>query len=185
MHFSFSLKGLARVLCFCTLAVLGLACTDGLPTRALHPPSDAALVMQAPVTITEDGCTRLRVVLVGRTGIAVTGDSTSVCGPIRPIVVGAAAFDRTEKKLRLPIALVNLGDRTVKAPARLYSWEDSMRVVSPAGLAGNRHTKGYLEYLSPDSAIASGAERYANAVVWRFDDALSDDGQGQLLAGVA
>ena len=164
-------------------ACLALACSDWLPTQPRQAPSAPSLDLAAGIA--EAGCARFEVRVSGRDRIEVIRADTVSCGPVQPVLAGTPEFDHAKKRVRLPIALENRGARTLRAPARLYGWVDSLVVLAPPGLAKNRHTSEYLAFLAPDSVIAGTAERLAGARVWRFDDKLSAEGTAQTLAAGA
>jgi subtilisin family serine protease len=146
------------------LAALG-SCTDRDPIR---PEAITPLPSVAASASMERGCARFEVRLSGKDRIQVVPDTSVRCGPVQPVLSGEPAFDVTRKLVRLPVALENRGQRKLKAPARLYAWEDSLAVVSPVGLSGNGHSASYLGIVSPDST-GSGA---GAVLAWRYDEQL-------------
>jgi len=116
-----------------TVLCLALACTDGLPT-ATASSADVLLMQQQSVGTTLEGCARFRINLTGRDQVSVSAMDAPACGPIRP-VVDSATFDRNAGQVRLTVRLENAGTQTVRAPARVYGWEDSLVVTAPGGLA--------------------------------------------------
>jgi hypothetical protein len=161
-------------------AALCLSCTDANPvtTPVDRASLDAAVASTAPL----DGCARIRVSIGARADVTVDSMAGAACGPIQPVLVGAPVFDRARGTVKLPVALLNTGQRKVRAPARLYGWEDSLVVEQPAGLARNSHSAGYLAFAGADSAIGTGAADYAGAMIWRFDQALAPAEAAQSLA---
>lgn len=168
------------LLCGAT-ALLALACSDRVPTEPRAPlaPSFDLAADQAPVP---GGCARFEVRLLGRDRVEVTVADTASCGPVQPVLAGTPVFDHSRKTLRLPVALENRGERRLRAPARLYGWEDSLAVTAPAGLAKNWHAGEYLAFTAPDSLIADTAMALAGARVWRFDTLLAPQDSTQTLA---
>jgi hypothetical protein len=125
----------------------------------------------------ERGCARFAVRVSGKDRIEVVPDTSVHCGSIHPVLSGKPAFDVTRKLVRLPVALENRGDRSVKAPARLYGWEDSLAISSPPGMIGNEHTSS-LDFISPDSAGSDPS----GLLAWRYDDRLPTTGTTRVLA---
>lgn len=159
------------------LALLCLSCSDRDPLRP-----EGGIQRQVSVTPTvEEGCARFEVWVSGRDRIEVRMLPDSSCGPLQPVLAGTPTFDVTRQRVRLPIALENRGQRKVKAPAWLLGWEDSLKVVSPAGLMGNRHTGEYLSFISPDSMVASTDSLLSDARIWKYDERLTTAGQPQVL----
>lgn len=76
----------------------------------------------------------------------------------------------------MPVVLENRGSQKLKAPARLFGWEDSLVVISPLGLIRNVHSGSYLELASPDSTDSESTVR-----AWRFDEQLTASGTTRLL----
>ena len=77
----------------------------------------------------------------GRDRIEVIRADTLSCGPVQPVLAGTPEFDLTKQRVRLPIALENRGTRALRAPARLYGWEDSLVVLAPPGPAKNERAR--------------------------------------------
>jgi subtilisin family serine protease len=163
-----------------TAAALCISCTDRDPTTAAGRARTDEL---AGAAASFEGCTSLEVRLSGRDGATVRADTSGACGPVVPMVVGVPVFDRARGTLRLPVALRNGGTQKVRAPARLYAWEDSATVIDPPGLARNRHAAGYLQLAGADSAIAADAAEHAGAQVWTYDGSLAAADSAQTLAG--
>jgi hypothetical protein len=146
-----------RVLALSALAAaVAIACTDRLPTLPLNAPADAVRA-SAPEPVR--GCARLEVSLAGLNGAEVQVAVSADCGPLAPVVAGEAVFDRSAGALRIPVAVENRGTVSVRLPALLQGWPDSLRVLAPPGKVKNRHDD-YLSFVSPDS-VADGA------YVWR------------------
>jgi hypothetical protein len=159
---------------------LCISCTDRDPTASAAGGARMdALPAGAPVY---EGCTTLDVRLSGRDDATARADTSEACGPIRPVVVGEPIYDRAHGSLRLPIALRNDGNQKVKAPARLYAWEDSALVTDPPGLAQNRHEGGYVQLVGADSLIAADAAEHTGAQVWKYDSTLATADSPQTLA---
>lgn len=157
--------------------VAGLAsCSDRNPIGP-EPvgPHPSATSLDAPV---EQGCARFEVRLSGKDRIQVVPDVSIHCGHVQPVLGEEPVFDVTRKLVRLPVALENRGPHGLRAPARLYGWEDSLAVASPRGLSGNRHNSTLLEFVSPDS---TGSEPRAS-LVWRYDEQLPGVGSARALA---
>jgi subtilisin family serine protease len=152
------------------------SCTDRDPVR---PDAVVRLASVAPAgAAVERGCARFEVRVSGRDRIQVVPDTSVQCGPVQPVLSGEPAFDVTRKLIRLPVALENRGQRKLKVPARLYGWEDSLVVVSPPGLSGNRHESSYIDFVSPDSTSADSSA----VLAWRYDEQLPGAGVARILA---
>jgi subtilisin family serine protease len=159
---------------------LCLSCTDRQPVAAAGTGARVdALDYSAPVF---QGCVTVDVHLSGRDDATARADTRAECGPIVPVLVGAPAFDRTRGTVRLPVALRNQGHQKVKAPARLYAWEDSATVTDPPGLARNRHESAYVDLVGGDSLIPADAAQQAGARVWTYDGTLAPADSPQALA---
>lgn len=129
------------------------------------------------------GCARWDVTVSGENRIAVVPVPRPECGPIRPVIVGSPTFHRPSKTVRLPIALATDDGSEVRAPAFLLGWPDSLRVVSPPGLAGPAGPDRLLSFLNHDS-VAPTAGPSSGARVWRFDDRVQlPEGRSRMCAG--
>jgi hypothetical protein len=139
--------------------------------------SAAAAVSSA----SEVGCVRFEVRVSGVNRIEVVDSTGADCGTVRPVLAGTPTFDEPSRTVRLPIALENRGERKLKAPARLFGWDDdSLTVVSPKGLV--KYSDKYLTFTVPDSVMTDPAAPRAGARVWRYDDLLAGAGESQVLA---
>lgn len=160
------------------VAALCLACTDGDP---FLPDLGAAQSPSSTASLTERGCARFQVKISGNDSIAIHSVDEEGCGGVRPVIVGNPTFDRTSQRVRLPIAMQNHTQGAVRAPAWMLSWEDSLTVLAPSGLAGNQHIARYLSLTNADSvAGAAGSTLYA-ARIWKYDHHLSGAGQSSTL----
>ncbi|MGH7658507.1 MAG: S8 family serine peptidase [Gemmatimonadales bacterium] len=160
------------------ILLCGLLACRGTPVEPGHD------LQRPPIpqgTAVEQGCARLDIRVKGRATITVEDDTVLAspggsCAGLRPVISGIPVFDRTTKQVRLPVALENSGSSTVRAPARLYGWEDSLIVIEPPGLARNQWTASYLDFVRPDSALTDTAAAFPGAVLWRFDSLLAQGG---------
>jgi hypothetical protein len=134
----------------------------------------------------EQGCARFDIHLHGRDSITVDSVTAAPgggegCGTIRPIIVGKPTFGRARRIIGLPIALENTGPRALRAPARLYAWEDSVIITAPSRLVGN-HYAGHVGFAPADSSIPTMSSRFGGSLLWRFDALLATSGESQVLA---
>jgi hypothetical protein len=159
------------------LALLCLSCADRDPLS----PHGAAALFQLGAASHEEGCARFQVELSGQDGVEIKGAGAETCGTLVPVIAGAPTFDRTKRLVRLPVALENRAQRKVKAPAWLLGWEDSLAVVSPAGLAANRHAQRYLAWESADSVTPAEDTVLHGARIWKYDEILADSAEVQTL----
>lgn len=148
-------------------------------------PAEPGLDLQRPQVpqgaAVEQGCARLSIRVKGRETITVEDDTVLAgpggsCAGLRPVIRGVPEFDRTTKRVRLPVALYNNGTASVRPPARLYGWEDSLTIIAPPGLAGNGSAATYLDFLSSDSTLSDTAATFPGAVLWRYDTLLAQGG---------
>jgi len=166
------------------LAALGVAaCLD----RELIAPAAASTEsesMIAPAALAVEGCAQFEVKLLGVNSIEVRVERSDECGPLHPVLDGQPRFDRTVGRVWLPIALENGGAVAVRAPARLFGWPDSLVVVEPRGLAGNRTQGPNVAFVNPDSVAADDDAELPGARLWSYDDRLDPSGgAGVLPAG--
>src|SRR5581483_5645755 len=106
----------------------------------------------APASAPERACARIDVALHGQAldRVSLTPTTLGGCGNSLTLALGGTPeFDRARHVVRLPLLLQNTGTRPLGSPARLYGWEDSLAVVSPPGLATNKHRKTYLGFSMP------------------------------------
>jgi len=165
------------------LATLAVAChKDASVTSPRTRAGNRDAVLGAPTFI---ACATLGVALHGTSvdsvGIsAITGGS---CGMTLQISLGGTVrFDASRNVMQVPLVLHNAGSNAIASPARVYGWEDTLVVTSPPGLAHNKHTESYLEFVNQDSVIAGDANAFAGAVVWRLDSLLAPFGHTPALA---
>ncbi len=163
--------------------VLLMSCQkDALVTAPRGAATD--LTAGTPTPEPERACAQLTVALHGNTlDQVVLAPAAPSCGTALGIVLaGPAQLDAKRNVLRVPVALTNSGTRMLRAPARVYGWDDSLLVTSPSGLAKNKHTATYLALANPDSAISSTGTAYPGAVLWRLDSLLAASGLSPHLA---
>lgn len=130
-------------------------------------------------------CSQITIALHGQTLDSV-GWSTVAGGPcggdLQLALGGTAQFDPVRNVVRIPVILENRSSSALGSPARIYGWEDSLVVLSPPGLAHNKHTATYLAFVNEDSTIGAGADRLAGAAVWKLDSLLAATDSEQTLA---
>ncbi len=151
------------------------------PVQQIAPPRPTADIALAP-TRAERACAVLTVNLKNKRqdGSSINPAGGSNCtGGLRIVLADSVQYDYTHNLVRVPIMLENGGTRTLRTPARLYGWEDSLTVTAN----GNGHHDD-LHFHSSDGSIATSSAQFGGANFWSFDTLLAPTGQLQsLVAG--
>jgi hypothetical protein len=161
------------------LIAASLSCRyEHLTVPQFVPPP--VFVSQGSPDVPVNGCARFSITLTGGGGISVTNAGHPNCGPIVPLEPSTAAYDPAAKTITLTIATANKWTREVVAPARVYSWNDSIVITAPSGLANG--TGGtYLRLTGMDSTIGGTAATFKNARLWKYDTLLARSGSSRAL----
>ena len=167
----------------CAAALLN--CTDEPTGTAVRNGDRHGARRELSAATTLVGCTQLVVTVGGLDSIRISETPRSpACGPLHPEIGETPQFDHTTGLVRLPVVIHNTGSKTVRAPARLYAWTDSLDVVDPPGL-NNPHSAGYVDFVPADSALATNAPLFGGALLWRLDTLLAPSGSAEILVADA
>jgi hypothetical protein len=156
--------------------------------RNVSPTSPLAAAPRSPASVASVASTgpsrataRVFVSIHGNDLDSVSVTPTSSGAGLQIALADSATYDKSRDVVRLPLVLVNTGTSAVKAPARVYGWEDSLMVLSPNGHAKGGKQFSDVAFVNADSAIDAQAPSYPGAVLWRFDTLLAPHGQPQTL----